>query len=48
MRGEAFELFTTAHGHTGIHITETGLDYLEKYHEGMGQGMVKRPPLELN
>ena len=31
MRGEAFELFTTAHGHTGIHITETGLDYLEKY-----------------
>ena len=31
MRGEAFELFTTAHGHTGIHITEKGLDYLEKY-----------------
>ena len=32
MRGEAFELFTTAHGHTGIHITEKGLDYLEKFH----------------
>ena len=31
MRGEAYDLFNTAHGFTGIHITEKGLDYLEKY-----------------
>ena len=28
MRGEAYDLFNTAHGFTGIHITEKGLDYL--------------------
>ena len=28
MRGEAYELFSTAHPFTGIHITEAGLDYL--------------------
>ena len=31
MRGEAYDLFNTAHPFTGIHITETGLDYLEQY-----------------
>ena len=31
MRGEAYDLFNTAHGFTGIHITEKGLDILEKY-----------------
>jgi len=31
MRGEAYELFSTAHPFTGIHITEKGLDYLENY-----------------
>jgi len=31
MRGEAYELFTTEHPLTGIHITEKGLDFLEKY-----------------
>ena len=31
MRGEAYDLFNTAHPFTGIHLTETGLDYLEKY-----------------
>ena len=27
----AYDLFNTAHPFTGIHITEKGLDYLEKY-----------------
>ncbi len=31
MRGEAYDLFSTAHPFTGIHITEKGLDYLENY-----------------
>jgi len=31
MRGEAYDLFNTAHPFTGIHLTEVGLDYLEKY-----------------
>jgi len=31
MRGEAYDLFNTVHGFTGIHLTEKGLDYLEKY-----------------
>ncbi|MDA3798113.1 MAG: mandelate racemase/muconate lactonizing enzyme family protein [Kiritimatiellae bacterium] len=31
MRGEAYELFTTEHPLTGIHITEKGLDFLEQY-----------------
>jgi L-alanine-DL-glutamate epimerase-like enolase superfamily enzyme len=31
MRGAAYDLFNTAHPFTGIHITETGLDFLEKY-----------------
>ena len=31
MRGEAYDLFNTAHPFTGIHLTEIGLDYLEKY-----------------
>jgi len=31
MRGEAYELFSTAHPFTGIHITEKGLDFLESY-----------------
>ena len=31
MRGEAYDLFNTAHGFTGIHITEDGLDFLEDY-----------------
>ena len=31
MRGEAYDLFNTAHPFTGIHITEKGLDYLENY-----------------
>ena len=31
MRGKAYDLFNTAHPFTGIHITETGLDYLENY-----------------
>ncbi len=31
MRGEAYDLFNTAHQFTGIHLTEKGLDYLEKY-----------------
>ena len=31
MRGAAYDLFNTAHPFTGIHITELGLDYLEKY-----------------
>ena len=31
MRGEAYDLFNTEHPFTGIHITETGLDYLENY-----------------
>lgn len=31
MRGEAYELFTTAHPFTGIHLTEKGLDVLEQY-----------------
>jgi len=31
MRGEAYELFNTAHPFTGIHLTEKGLDYLENY-----------------
>ena len=31
MRGAAYDLFNTAHPFTGIHITEKGLDYLEKY-----------------
>ncbi len=31
MRGEAYELFSTAHPFTGIHITEKGLDFLENY-----------------
>lgn len=31
MRGEAYDLFNTAHPFTGIHITEIGLDYLEQY-----------------
>ena len=31
MRGEAYDLFNTAHAFTGIHITEKGLDFLEKY-----------------
>ncbi len=31
MRGEAYDLFNTAHPFTGIHITEKGLNYLEQY-----------------
>lgn len=31
MRGEAYELFSTAHPFTGIHLTEKGLDFLEQY-----------------
>ena len=31
MRGEAYDLFNTEHFFTGIHITEKGLDFLEKY-----------------
>jgi L-alanine-DL-glutamate epimerase-like enolase superfamily enzyme len=31
MRGEAYELFSTAHPFTGIHLTEKGLDFLEGY-----------------
>ncbi len=31
MRGDAYDLFNTAHPFTGIHITEKGLDYLEQY-----------------
>ncbi len=31
MRGEAYDLFNTAHPFTGIHITEEGLNYLEQY-----------------
>ena len=31
MRGEAYDLFNTAHGFTGIHLTEKGLDCLEQY-----------------
>jgi len=31
MRGEAYDLFSTAHPFTGIHITEKGLDFLEQY-----------------
>jgi len=31
MRGEAYDLFNTAHPFTGIHLTEVGLDTLEKY-----------------
>src|SRR5574344_1035419 len=31
MRGAAYDLFSTAHPFTGIHITEKGLDYLENY-----------------
>ena len=31
MRGEAYELFSTAHPFTGIHLTEKGLAYLENY-----------------
>ena len=31
MRGAAYDLFNTAHPFTGIHLTETGLDYLEQY-----------------
>jgi L-alanine-DL-glutamate epimerase-like enolase superfamily enzyme len=31
MRGEAYELFTTEHPLTGIHITNKGLDFLEQY-----------------
>lgn len=31
MRGAAYELFSTAHPFTGIHITTVGLDYLENY-----------------
>lgn len=31
MRGEAYDLFNTAHPFTGIHITEKGLDFLEQY-----------------
>jgi len=31
MRGEAYELFSTAHPFTGIHLTEQGLDFLEQY-----------------
>ncbi|HEX2949506.1 MAG TPA: mandelate racemase/muconate lactonizing enzyme family protein [Armatimonadota bacterium] len=31
MRGEAYDLFNTAHPFTGIHITEQGLDFLESY-----------------
>ncbi|WP_269524957.1 mandelate racemase/muconate lactonizing enzyme family protein [Coraliomargarita parva] len=31
MRGEAYDLFNTAHPFTGIHLTEKGLDYLEQY-----------------
>lgn len=31
MRGEAYDLFNTAHPFTGIHITESGLDFLENY-----------------
>ncbi len=31
MRGEAYDLFNTAHPFTGIHLTEIGLDYLENY-----------------
>ena len=31
MRGEAYDLFNTAHGFTGIHLTEKGLDYLDQY-----------------
>jgi len=31
MRGEAYELFSTAHPFTGVHLTEKGLDFLEQY-----------------
>ncbi len=31
MRGEAYDLFNTAHPFTGIHLTEKGLDFLEQY-----------------
>ena len=31
MRGEAYDLFNTAHPFTGIHLTEKGLDHLEQY-----------------
>ncbi len=31
MRGEAYDLFNTAHAFTGIHLTDIGLDYLEQY-----------------
>lgn len=31
MRGEAYDLFNTAHPFTGVHITTKGLDWLEGY-----------------
>ena len=31
MRGAAYDLFNTEHPFTGIHIAETGLDYLDNY-----------------
>ncbi len=31
MRGDAYDLFNTAHPFTGIHVTEKGLDFLEQY-----------------
>ncbi len=48
MRGEAFELFNTAHPFTGIHITEKGLDYLEDYMKGVREVVGYEIPLAID
>ncbi len=48
MRGDAYDLFNTAHPFTGIHITETGLDYLENYLAEVRQTIGYEVPLAID
>lgn len=48
MHGDAYDLFNTAHPFTGVHITETGLDYLENYMAEVRQAVGYDIPLSID
>lgn len=48
MRGEAYELFSTAHPFTGIHLTEKGLDFLENYMADVRDAVGYEVPLAID
>lgn len=48
MRGAAYELFSTAHPFTGIHITNKGLDFLENYMADVRETIGYEVPLAID